>query len=104
MIVKTNSVVIVSLHSPKEKVWGILDEIIAAGVTVRGIDVNGFEEWLHQAVTEEPMGLATIFYPMGRIERIALDESMGNIPSLLQNFEKRTNLKLFAYLDQFHPE
>lgn len=101
---KANSVVIVSLHSPKEKVWGILDEIITAGVTVRGIDLSAFEEWLHQAGTEEPMGLATIFYPMCRIERIALDESMGNIPSLLLTFEQRTHLKLSAYLDQFLPK
>ena len=98
---KVNSVVIVSLHSPKEKVWGILDEIIAAGVTLRGIDLNGFEEWLNQVGTEEAMGLATIFYPMCRIERIALDEPMGSIPSLLQTFEQRTRMKLSAYLDQF---
>ena len=50
---KANSVVIVSLHSPKEKVWGILDELIAAGITLRGIDLSGFEEWLNQVGTEE---------------------------------------------------
>ncbi len=100
---KANSVVIVSLHSPKEKVWGILDELIAAGITLRGIDLSGFEEWLNQVGTEEAMGLATIFYPMYRIERIALDESKGTIPSLLQTFEQRTSLKLSAYLDQFSP-
>ena len=100
---KPNSVVIVSLHSPKEKVWGILDEIFAAGVTVRGIDLSSFEEWLNQVGTEDQMGLATIFYPMHRIERIALDESMGNIPSLIQTFEQRTNLKLSAFLDKIAP-
>ncbi len=30
-----NSIVIVSLHSPREKIWGILLEINPSGVTLR---------------------------------------------------------------------
>ena len=35
-----NSIVIVSLISPKEKIWGQLLTLDAAGVTVRGMDLE----------------------------------------------------------------
>ena len=36
------------------------------------------------------MGLPTLFFPMLRIERIALDEPRGSIPSLAEMFEKKS--------------
>ena len=38
-----HSIVIVSLHSPKEKAWGELLAINPSGVTLRGIDLNSFD-------------------------------------------------------------
>ena len=35
-----NAIVIVSLHDPKERIWGQLLALTQAGVTVRGIDLN----------------------------------------------------------------
>jgi hypothetical protein len=32
-----HSIVVVSLHTPKEKIWGELVELQEAGLTVRGI-------------------------------------------------------------------
>jgi hypothetical protein len=95
---KLNSVVIVNLHSPKEKIWGILDELSTAGITLRGIDLNTFDEFVRQARSEEPGGLDTVFYPMYRVERISLDEASRGIPSLVQTFEQRTHLTLFDFL------
>ena len=40
--------VLVHLHSPKEKYWGVLRTLSAAGVTVRGIDVAVFDDWARQ--------------------------------------------------------
>ena len=38
---------------------------------------------------------------MLRIERIALDEARGSIPSLAEMFEKKTGRSLEEYLAQF---
>jgi hypothetical protein len=97
---KPNSIVIVSLHSPKEKFWGILEEINPAGITVRGVDLNAFDEWMGQVGTEEEMGLALVFYPMARVERVALDEPLGNIPSLAASFQARAGMTVQEYLQK----
>ena len=39
-----HAIVIVSLHSPKEKIWGQLLAINPSGVTLRGIDLHSFDE------------------------------------------------------------
>lgn len=95
-----SSIVIVSLRDPKEKVWGQLVALTPAGVTVCGIDLNSFDDFLRQVRSPEEaqVGLATIFYPMHRVERIALDEPKGEIPSLSQTFRAKIGLTLVEYL------
>jgi hypothetical protein len=80
--------VVVYLHSPKEKVYGILLAIDAPGVTTRCIDLAAFDNWMRQeARREDPhLGPATIFYPMGRVERIERDETIGPVISLYERF------------------
>ncbi len=96
---KPNSIVVVSLHSPKEKIWGQLLEINAAGVTVRGIDLDTFSEWLRELGGEQGFGLATAFYPLYRVEKIEMDEPVGEIPSLKESFQQKTGRTLQSYLD-----
>jgi hypothetical protein len=69
-----NSIVIVSLHSPKEKVWGMLLDINPSGVTIRGVDLNSFDHFVRQLNEPdgERVGLPTVFFPMTRVERISL--------------------------------
>ncbi len=43
---KPHSIVVVSLHSPKERIWGELLEMNVAGVTLRGIDLNSFDDFI----------------------------------------------------------
>ncbi|MFQ5817338.1 MAG: hypothetical protein ACE5H2_05190 [Terriglobia bacterium] len=95
-----NSIVIVSLHDPKEKIWGQLVALNQAGVTLRAIDLNAFDDFIRQVLNPEgaQVGLATIFYPMHRVERIALDEPKGEIPSLSQTFSKKVGMTLVEYL------
>ena len=95
-----NSIIIVSLHDPKERIWGQLLALNQAGITVRGIDLNSFDDFVHQVKDAERdlVGLATIFYPMHRVERIALDESKGDIPSLAQTFELKVGRSVLDYL------
>ncbi|MGB8321848.1 MAG: hypothetical protein WCE52_02695 [Candidatus Acidiferrum sp.] len=100
---KPNSIVVISLHSPKEKVWGILLELNTSGVTIRGVDLNSFDHLIRQ-VNEpdgERVGLPTVFFPMTRVERISLDEPSGSIPSMAEVFERKIGRSLVEYLAQF---
>jgi hypothetical protein len=98
-----HSIVVVSLHTPKERVWGELLAISSAGVTLRGIDLGGFDDFVAQVLHPEGdrIGLPTLFFPMLRIERIALDEPHGSIPSMAGMFEKKVGRSLMDYLAQF---
>ena len=100
---KPNSIVIVSLHSPKEKIWGILLDVNPSGVTVRGIDLNSFDHFVSEInqLDAERVGLPTVFFPMTRVERISLDEPSGSIPSMAEIFERKIGRTLFNYLAQF---
>ena len=98
-----HSIVVVSLHSPKERLWGELVEMSHAGVTLRGIDLGSFDDCIRQVLHPEGdrIGLPTLFFPMLRIERIALDEARGSIPSLAEMFERKVGRSLADYLAQF---
>ncbi|HEV3219099.1 MAG TPA: hypothetical protein VGZ48_04970 [Candidatus Acidoferrales bacterium] len=98
-----HSIIIVSLHSPKEKIWGELIQLQAAGVTVRGIDLNSFDDFVRQVLEPDGarVGLPTIFLPMQRVERISLDEPTGSIPSVATMFEKRAGRSIRDYLALF---
>lgn len=98
-----HSIVVISLHSPKEKLWGELLDISSAGVTLRGIDLSSFDDFIAQVLHPEGdrVGLPSLFFPMLRIERIALDEARGSIPSLAEIFERKIGRSLAEYLAQF---
>ncbi|MBZ5501337.1 MAG: hypothetical protein LAN59_03720 [Acidobacteriia bacterium] len=98
-----HSIVVVSLHSPKERLWGELLDVSSAGVTLRGIDLGSFDHFVSEVLHPEGdrIGLPTLFFPMLRIERIALDEARGSVPSLAETFEKKVGRSLVDYLAQF---
>jgi hypothetical protein len=89
--IEAGAAVVLVLHSPREKCWGLLDEISAAGVFLRGLDLNAFDDWVHAVANDEPfIGLTDLFFPMWRVERLARDEAAGGVPSLSEQFERRT--------------
>ena len=91
-IEKGESVVII-LQNPREKIVGILHEINASGVFVRGIDLGYFDEWMHSIVHNEPyLPMQDYFFPMWRVERLTRDESSFEMPSMAEQFEQRTGL------------
>ena len=95
-----NSIVILNLGSPREKVWGQLLQLDAKGVTVRGLELDSFDDFIRQIVgrEESTVGMTEVFYPMHRVERIALDESSGSIPSLSERFRNLVGLSIQEYL------
>jgi len=97
------SIVIVSLHSPKEKIWGELLAINPSGVTLRGIDLNSFDHFIGQMHEPdgERMGFPTVFFPMHRVERISLDVPAGSIPSMNELFARKLGRSLKEFLAEF---
>jgi hypothetical protein len=87
--------VLLILQNPREKVFGLLDEISSAGVTIRGIDLDYFEDWSRAIANGEPhLAMSETFYPMWRVERMSRDKGNGEIPSMQEQFEERTGLRL----------
>lgn len=90
---------IVYLHSPREKLWGVLMELTPAGVFLRGIDLNTFEDWTRMIVRgERNIGLTHVFLPMWRVERVNLDEAVDEIPSMADRFHSLVGITISEYL------
>src|SRR6266511_4218827 len=85
-----SALIIVNLVNPKEKFFGVLTALSAAGITLRGINLDSFDDWLRQlAKKDEPnLDLITMFVPLFRVERVFLDEPSGSIRSFGQRFEE----------------
>jgi len=86
------AIVIVNLVNPKEKLWGVLLGASQVGITVRGINLDSFEDWVSQMareVDEPTLDLATMFAPLFRVERIFLDEPVGTVQSYSDHFTER---------------
>ncbi len=85
------TLVLVYLHSPREKVFGVLVSLEPAGIAVRGIELTAFEDWLRQeARGEVGLGLVTLFYPLNRVERVERDESVGGLEGIADRFRRET--------------
>ena len=84
--------VLVYLHSPREKVFGMLLSLDQSGISVRGLDIVSLEDWMRQEMRGETsgLGLASAFYPMWRIERMERDESTDELEGLADRFEGAT--------------
>lgn len=97
---EAGSIVILHLTSPNEKYWGVLRSLSAPGITVHGINLSSFEDWLYAVACEQrpSLGLSTIFFPMGRVERMFLDDQVGDVESFRQRFERRVGQSVEAYL------
>ena len=95
-----NALVILNLVNPKEKFFGVLRALSAAGITVRAINLDSFDDWVREVVRgeESNLDLLTMFLPLFRVERIFLDEPSGAIKSYAQRFEDAVGTPLAKYL------
>jgi hypothetical protein len=95
-----NSFVIVNLHSPSERFVGRLIEIGVPGITLRGLELGGLEDWMNDISNQEQTGIrpSTIFFPIHRIEKILLDEDLSDVPSIANAFLKRVGNSIDQYL------
>jgi hypothetical protein len=93
------AIVLVTLNSPREKFWGVVLELTTAGLAVRGIDLNSFEDFARLVRDGEPAAASAVFFPMHRVERIELDTRNGNIPSLAERFSSKSGRDVAEVLD-----
>jgi hypothetical protein len=100
MIIRPGSIVVVHLNNPTEKFWGVLQELAMAGVYMRGISVSSFDDWMAQAVRgkDQTLGLCAMFVPLFRVERVFLDEAVGEVESYQQRFSRRVGVPVERYL------
>ncbi len=80
------AMVLVTLNTPREKFWGAVLSLTVAGVCVRGIALDSFDDFAHQIKVGESADPALVFFPMHRVERIELDARSGEVPSLAERF------------------
>jgi hypothetical protein len=99
-MIRPGSIVVVHLNNPTEKFWGVLQELAMAGVYMRGLGVSSFDDWMAQAVRgkDQTLGLCAMFVPLFRVERIFLDEPVGEVESYQQRFQRRVGVPVARYL------
>lgn len=93
--------VLAYLRDPSEKLWGVLRRLDSAGITIEGVDLGSFDDWVAQVERQEEtiVGPSILFVPMTRVEKVLLDRSSGNLPSLAERFERRTGRRVQDVLD-----
>lgn len=95
MKIELGETIIAVMHSPREKLLGILDDISPAGINLRAIDLSYFDDWCSSiAAGEQYLPMTDYFLPMWRVERISRDDAGDEVPSMAEQFETRTGQKL----------
>ena len=95
MKLENGACVLIILHSPREKIVGIVHDISPAGIQIRGIDRDYFDDWSRAiAAGDDYLPMSDYFFPMWRVERMTRDESISGMPSMAEQFTERTNLRL----------
>ena len=95
-----NALVILNLVNPKEKFFGALRALSPAGVTLRAMNLDSFEDWIRQIARDEDeeLEMVTMFVPLFRVERIFLDEPAGAVLSYSQRFRQVVGREVTDYL------
>lgn len=91
------AVVMVTLNNPREKYFGLLIAVTAAGISLRGMDLNSFEDFMRLVRDGEEVTPNAVFFPMHRVERMEVDARNADIPSMQDRFETKTGHKFSAY-------
>ncbi len=94
------SIVIAHLVDPGEKLWGVLEKLDTTGIVMEALNVASFDDWMYQVARKEKsaLGLCTVFVPMSRVQRIFLDQDVGEVESYRRRFERHTGTTVESYL------
>src|SRR5271169_4811737 len=94
----SGAMVVVTLGNPRDKFWGMILSLAPEGLSMTGIELASFEDFVVMVKDGESFSPAVVFFPMHRIERIELDLPDGSLPSLSQRFSAKTGLDPAALL------
>jgi hypothetical protein len=85
---EAGTLVLVHLVAPREKYWGVLVTLSPAGLTLRGLELEMFEEWARQQRpgSDPELGVTTLFVPLHRVEKIFEDARIGSVASYAERF------------------
>lgn len=98
MRIEIGDSVVVVLHTPREKLLGLVQDLTPTGLFIRAIDLSYFDDWCQSIVNNEPfLPMSDYFFPMWRIERMIRDESSEGTPSMAAIFEQRTGKSLVEF-------
>jgi len=84
------AMVVVTLGNPRDKFWGMILSLAPQGLSMTGIELASFEDFVVMVKDGEVFSPAVVFFPMHRIERIELDLPDASLPSLSQRFQTKT--------------
>ncbi len=87
-----------TLGNPRDKFWGVILALTPEGLSLSGVELASFEDFVVMVKDGEPFSPAVVFFPMHRVERIELDLPDGNLPSLSQRFSAKTGREPAALL------
>ena len=94
------ALVVAFLQSPKERLWGMVREIDPSGVWLEAISLDSFEDWARQVGRNEAasIGPSLIFYPMFRVEKLLVDRSAPDQPSIADRFRSLAGVDVESHL------
>ena len=96
-----DSIVVMNLVAPSQRFFGKLVSLSPSGITIRGVDLDAFDDWMANIAAEEESGVkpTTTFFPLHRVEKMVVDEGNGAVPSLSQEFVTRVGRPVEEYLE-----
>ncbi len=98
MKIEIGDSVILVLHSPREKLLALVQELSPVGIFARGIDLGYFDDWCRSiSNNEQYLPMSDYFFPMWRVERMIRDEGTEETPSMANLFEQRTGRSLVEF-------
>jgi hypothetical protein len=92
------ALVLVTLSAPREKFWGAVLSLSAAGISLRGCELVSFEDFVAMTRSGEGFTPSVVFFPMHRVERIEIDAPANGLPSLAQRFATEAGVEVAPLL------
>jgi hypothetical protein len=97
---EAGQLVLVTLHNPREKFWGMMLSLDPAGVNVRGVDLQSLDDFTQLVKSGEAVTASVVFFPMHRVQRIEEDNRSGELPSLAEQFRAKTGLDVHKFFQE----
>lgn len=96
-IMNSGQIVLVTLQNPREKFWGMLLALTPAGASLRGVDLQSFDDFTQMVKAGEATAASTVFFPMHRVQRMEVDARNGGLPSLADQFAAKTGFDVTKF-------